>query len=355
MKIYLQVLISTLVLSVVNTVSGVEKMDTYQIYDNGNITIEKFKFPLWFKNSFFDLKEDLVEAREAGKRGIIVMLSQDRCSTCRAFIQATLGDPIVKQRVKANYDVIGMDIFSDLEVTDPRGEVLPVKDFAEMQSARLTPTILFYGVENALLLRIVGLYPPEKFQHVLDYVDGQLYSKMKISDYLRDKRIATASRKNRIMKDKSLFNLPAYDLASLQSAVKGHTLVLFEAPDCNPCKRFHEQVLAKPDIREKIKNFHAVQLDVTDDTARLITPDGRRLTPKQWYKDLELSYDVAMVFFDSNGHEVLRHDAETGYFRLAFTLDYVNDKGYEEEKQVLRWRKKMMQQQAGKKRGNNGI
>jgi thioredoxin-related protein len=315
-----------------------EKMDSFRIYQGDRVTTRSsVKFPDWFKHSFFDLQQDLAEARSAGKRGIIVMLSHDECSTCLAFLKTTFSDPAIIKRVTANYDVIGMNIFSNLQVIDPDGSPTVVKDFAENKSARLTPTLLFYGIENALLLKIVGFYPPEKFSHALDYIDGAHYTKVKLYQYLRDKKITTAKSENSIIRDNFIFNEPPYDLSVFKGGLVRPMLVMFETPDCSPCQRFHQRVLSFDAVRKKMSRFYAVQLDASDNTSKVTVPDGRQLTPKQWHDELNLTYDVATVFFDEHGREVLRHDGEIGRHRMAYTLDYVLDKGYRQEQQVLRW------------------
>lgn len=345
MRTYYKILTLFIVISLGNTNASAEKMDTYQIYSSTKPQDRiHIKYPTWFKSSFLDLQEDLNDAREKGKRGIILFVSQENCNHCQAFIEATLKDPAVNKRLLANYDVIGMEIFSDLEVTDIDGTVAPVKDFAEKQRALLTPTVLFYGVENVRLLRIIGFYPPEKFQQVLDYIEDGYYSKIKLSEYLRSKQIKTNNVQNGIAQkgillDDTLFSKPPYDLADNLRGVKRPTMVLFETPNCNACKRFHDRVLADTNVRKTMSGFHAIQLDATDNSTQLTMPDGRQLTPKQWSEELQLAYDVSVVFFDEQGNEVFRNDAETGKQRMVFTMEYVLEKGYQEEKQVNRWRR----------------
>jgi len=345
MKIYYSVVL-LLVSALFSGNSMAENMDNFQIYQNGRaLTSTNIKFPAWFKHSFYDLREDLAEARKAGKRGIIIMLSQETCSTCLAFLKTTFSDPDVVKRVQQQYDVIGMNIFSNLEVIDPDGTVTTVKDYAEQRSAALTPTILFYGVEHVQLVKLVGFYPPEKFTHVLDYIDGTHYTSMQLSAYLRDKRIKTKTTRKGIIREVALFNQQPYDMTAYKGGLVRPMLVLFETPDCNPCQRFHDRVLAHDMVRTKLQDFYAIQLDASDNSTKVIIPDGRQLTPKQWYEELKLSYDVAVVFFNERGSEVLRHDAEIGQFRMAYTMEYVLKKGYLEEKQILRWRRKQVQQQ----------
>ena len=159
-----------------------DRMDSYQIGSHGQ---GNAKFPPWFKESFLDLSEDWSEARQAGKKGIIIFFSQENCSHCQAFLQTTLSDPLTRPRVQKSYDVIGLDIFSDNELKRVNGTETSIKNFAETAKARFTPTLLFYGDEKRPVARIVGFYPPEKFNQVLDYIDGYHYKKEKLSQYLR--------------------------------------------------------------------------------------------------------------------------------------------------------------------------
>ena len=57
-----------------------DKMDAYVIGGHGQANI---KYPVWLKESFLDLKEDLSDASKAGKRGIVVFLSQKNLITAK--------------------------------------------------------------------------------------------------------------------------------------------------------------------------------------------------------------------------------------------------------------------------------
>jgi thioredoxin-related protein len=315
-----------------------EAMDSYQIGAHGQANV---KYPAWFKESFYDLPHDLEEARTQNKRGVILFLSQKACNHCQAFIDTTLNDPSTKARIQKSYDVIGIDIFSDLEITDVGGDVSVIKEFADTNAARLTPTLLFYGVENKQLLKIVGLYPPEKFNAVLNYIEGEHYQREKLSQYLR--RISTPARPNNNRRDTTidndLFLKPPYNLDRSKKAAKRPLLVMFEAPNCGPCSRFQERVLAHSEVRQLMPGFEAVKLDATDSVTKLTTPNGKSLTPQQWSEELQLAYDVAIVFFDEQGNEVHRLDSETGKDRMSGSMQYVLEKAYKRHEQFLRWRR----------------
>jgi thioredoxin-related protein len=313
-----------------------DSMDGYRINSHGTADI---RYPGWFKDSFLDLRDDLREARTAGKRGLMVLFSQKNCAHCQAFIDTTLSDPATRGRVQKHYDVISLDIFNDVEVTDIDGRQYSIRQFAETQRARLTPTLLFYGVENARLLKIIGFYPPEKFNRVLDYIDGEHYQREKLGHFLRRTSQAVAARNQEFEFDYSIFSRPPHLLDRHRVDQVRPLLVMFDRPDCKACRRFHQRVLGDEQVRKLLQKFVAVQLDATDDATRVIAPDGTQVTPRQWVDKLELAYEPALVFFDGQGREVHRLDAETGKDRMVGSMQYVLEKAYLRFEQFLRWRK----------------
>ena len=318
------------------TLALAESMDHYTIGAHGQANL---KYPAWFKQSFFDLREDLSDARKAGKRGVIVFFSQKSCNHCQAFIDTTLNDPATRARVQKQYDVVGLDIFNDLELTDIDGTVTTIKDFAELAKARLTPTLIFYGIENKPLLKIIGFYPPEKFNRVLDYIDGGYGQHVSLSQYLRNSKSLSTPKIQGIQKDEALFAQPPYQFARNKSPADRPLLVVFENPQCETCQRFHQRVLDDPQVRQLAKRFDTAQLDMTDIKSQVVLPDGRSRTPRQWADELQLNYDVAVVFFDEQGQEVHRLDAETGRDRMTGSMQYVLEKAYLIHEQFLRWRR----------------
>lgn len=322
--------------------AGGDVMDKYQIGGHGQANV---KYPSWFKESFLDLRDDLDDAAKAGKRGIIMFLSQKNCNHCQAFIDTTLSDPRILDRVQKDYDVIALDIFNDLELTDVDGTVNSIKVFADKQRARVTPALLFYGVEGARLLKIIGFYPPEKFTQVLDYVDGEYYQQETLSQYLQKFRTVKAAQQQDIHQDFTLFARPPYMLDRTRFKGEQPLLVVFETPACAPCQRFHQGVLKDPNVIRLLPEFEAIQLNTMDQTTRVLVPSGRYLTPRQWSEELRLAYDMSVVFFDEDGIEVHRLDAETGRDRMSGSMQYVLEKSYLRHEQFLQWRKENAMQQ----------
>jgi len=309
-------------------------MDKYQIGGHGKANV---KYPAWFKESFLDLRDDLEDAKKVGKRGIIVFLSQKNCNHCQAFIETTLSDPVILKRVQHNYDVIALDIFNDLELTDIDGSVSTIKNFADQQRARFTPALLFYGVEGKRLLKIIGFYPPAKFSRVLDYIDGDYYQRESLGQYLRKDRAGAGQQD--IQYDYTLFARPPYALERTRFKGQQPILVMFETPNCAPCQRFHQWVLKTEEVRRLMSDFEAVQLNTMDNASKVKIPSGRFLTPQKWSRELQLAYDYSVLFFDENGVEVHRLDSETGRDRMSGSMQYVLEKSYLRHEQFLQWRK----------------
>lgn len=284
--------------------------------------------PAWFKTSFLDLRDDLAEARAAGKQGLMVLFSTEGCAYCKAFIERSLKDPAIGARVREHFDTIHLEIFDDAEMKDPQGRSLAVKDFARREGAAFSPTLLFYGTDGRRMHRVVGYQSPERFRTVLDYlVDGH-HRTLSYRDYLarRTAGRVSAPPPAALVRD-PLFDRPPYVLDRRRPA-DTPLLVLFERPGCEACREFHAQVLSDPAVRGLLARFHAVQLDAGDAATPVLAPDGRRLTPRRWAAELELAHLPAMVFFDEAGREVLRNDSLSYRQRTLRSLQYVLDKAY---------------------------
>jgi thioredoxin-related protein len=115
-------------------------------------------------------------------------------------------------------------------------------------------------------------------------------------------------------------------------------MVVFETPGCRSCELFHKRVLSDKSVRRLMKEFESVQLDASDTSSRVKTPDGKVMTPAQWYEELDLSYSPAIIFFDQNGKEAMRLDSETQRFRMEGSLQLVLEGAYREDAQLQRWR-----------------
>ncbi len=85
--------------------------------------------------------------------------------------------------------------------------------------------------------------------------------------------------------------------------------------------------------------MNVIQLNMWADTA-VKTPKGKITTAKEWAKSLDIFYAPSILFYDSDGEEIIRVDSVTHFYRLWGVLDYVNNEGYKKAKDYQEWRLK---------------
>lgn len=290
-------------------------------------------YPDWFSDSpFSDLAEELEEARGGDRLGLMVLFTTEGCSYCERFIATSLGDAELASRVQAHFRSLGLEMFDDTGMTDPRGASLTVKQFAEREGAEFSPTLLFYGQDGERMLRVVGYQSPERFRMILDYLTGGYFRGESLADYIKRRahaaaRAATGSRAG--LKPDPLFASPPYALDRSRFPADQPLLVLFEQSACADCEQFHAEVLAVDEVRELLGTFEVVRLDSADQQTPVIAPDGSRLTPAAWFARTGFSRVPALLLFDEQGRRVLQTDALVLRQRMINALHYVLERAYD--------------------------
>jgi len=303
---------------------------TLQARDFADSQLMHIDYPGWFKDSFLDLQEDIEEARGEGKVGLMVLFTTEGCSYCDMFIRRSLGDQRLASLVQTHFDAVGLEIFNDAEMVDPRGTPLRVKEFAKREGAGFAPTLLFYGEDGRLLYRGVGYHSPERFRLVLDYLIGGHYLRASFRDYVAGREAGVAPRQStyRLHPD-PLFGSPPYALDRRRFPAQRPLLVIFEAEGCEDCPVLHEKVLALAEVRELLERFEVVRLDARDGKTPVLAPDGSRTTPADWYADTGFSRLPALLFFEERGKQVLSTDALVLRQRMLNSLMYTLERAYE--------------------------
>lgn len=297
-------------------------------FDDGAVT--PFQHPAWFKQSFYDLRDDLDDARRAGKRGVALFFTTQGCAYCRRMLQTTFADPKFIGRMGAAFDVISLEMFADSEITDWRGDTLRIKRFAVREGAQFSPTLIFYDTDGRRLLRLVGYYPARHLHLALDYLAEPSGSAQGFRAWLTQRRQAerVAAADTADAAEDALFTPPPYQLDRSRFMAQQPLLVIFNARDCAACSDFREQVLGDPAIGEALGAFSVVYLDTRDTMTPLVTPDGKVTTPAAWHDELDLTRLPGLVWFDERGDIVLKTDALVLKARFTNALSYVKDRAY---------------------------
>jgi thioredoxin-related protein len=286
--------------------------------------------PDWMTPGIVDLDTDLETVRDKGMTGVMVLFTTQGCTYCAEFIDRSLGDPALQQRVRDNFIPIGLEIFDDVIMTDHQGNDIPIKHFAEQQKAGMAPTLLFYGPDHDLIFRAVGYQSPQRFAAILDYLISGSHRDLPFSDYLRSAAVAMSAEDADYseLRADPLFMTPPYALARKPIAADRPLLVMFEETGCADCRRFHDQVLTSADVRARLENFEVVRLDAGDNTTPIQSPDGSRTTPAEWFAAEGFSRVPALLFIDEQGEAVFHNDAVTEYRRMMNMMGLVLEKKY---------------------------
>ncbi|WP_456373641.1 thioredoxin family protein [Thiolapillus sp.] len=297
---------------------------------------EMVQHPDWFKESFLDLQEDLTDAIQNGKKGIIVYFGQKRCPYCRQLMEINFKQRDIVKYTRDNFDVIAIDIWSPEEVTTPQGISMTERDYALKMGTNFTPSLVFYDKEGKIALRLRGYYPPYQFRAALEYVAGEHYKREPFHVYLA-RGDSTLRFEAEDMVEEDFFMPPPYNLDRSRFSAERPLAVFFEQGNCHACDILHTQLLRQPAIRKLFDSFESVQLNIHGKDP-VVTPDGQKLLAREWANRLGLFYAPTLIFFDENGREIIRVDSVVHFFRLRNVLNFILSKGYLSHPSFQLWR-----------------
>jgi thioredoxin-related protein len=292
-------------------------------------------YPEWFKPSFLDLRDDLQEARAAGKRGLILYFGQKHCAYCKKLLEENFVREDIAAYTQKHFDVIALDIHGSREVVTPAGERITEMEWAKQLDGYFTPSLLFLNLEGEAALFLRGYYPTYTFMAALEFVADAHYQNEAFQAFIA--RAQPLSEDGEPVAE-DWFQPPPYQLDRSRWPAQRELVVMFEQGDCFACDLLHTDPLADPSVLEKIRQLEVVQLDPRDETL-VITPQGKRTTAKEWAKELGLFYYPSLLFFDRSGNEVLRIDSVVRLYRLNLALEYVSSGGYREQPNFQAWKR----------------
>jgi len=296
---------------------------------------EALVYPDWFELGLGDLNDDISDARDAGKFGIIVYYGQKRCAYCEQFL-ISLDDSSIQHYLREHFDVIPVDIWGIEEFVDTDGKTYTERELALRYNTSFTPSLVFYDRKGKPIYRLRGYYPPYQFRALLHYLVEGFYHAEKFRDYLERAEPGLFFTSGELI-ERDFFISPPYDLERGKQLSVKPLLVIFEQASCHACELLHTGPLMQTEILREIAKMDIVQLNLFADT-EVITPTGKPTTAKQWGKDLDLFYTPSIVLFSPAGNEIIRIDSIVQFYRLWGVLDYVNKRAYDNGIDYQGWR-----------------
>jgi thioredoxin-related protein len=297
---------------------------------------EALSYPDWFKLSLGDLNDDVAEARDRGKFGIVVYYGQKRCAYCERFFETNLGDDAIARYLREHFDVIPVDIWGIEDFIDTDGNSYTERELSLRYKTNFTPSLVFYDARGKPVYRLRGYYPPYQFRAVLTYVAEGFYKVEKFRDYLARAEPGLFFTSGELIA-RDFFIEPPYDLSRSAQAASRALVVVFARGACHACELLHSGPLMEEEILGELARMDVVQLDLLADT-EIVTPAGLKTTAKRWGKDLDLFYTPTIVLFSPQGEEIMRVDSVVQFYRLWGVLDYVNRGIYQTGLDYQGWR-----------------
>ncbi len=148
----------------------------------------------WFLESFLDLSDDLEGAAKDGKR-FAIMWELKGCPYCKETHFVNFGQPRISDYVKANFDVLQLNIIGSRKVTDFDGQVISEKELAAKYGVRFTPTLQFFAERAAPLkalapakrevARAPGYLRPDDFLAMFRFVREKAYETKSFRDFVK--------------------------------------------------------------------------------------------------------------------------------------------------------------------------
>jgi thioredoxin-related protein len=320
---------------------------------------ERLEYPEWFAQTFYDLPGDIDDAVARGKRGIALFFSAETCLHCVAMARSTFQDPEVVRRLSGQFDVIAVDVFSDVEMVGLDGRMVRARELSEQERATFTPTLLFVNDARERMLRHVGFADSGRMHLMLDYVESDAWRSEPLRDFVARAQeagaglaVSPAAPEPITVSPLVGFQRPPADLAAQRTANPRPSLVLFERDGCEECRRLREQILEQPSVQEVLTGFHALSLN-SDEPGIVVLPDGRYGTADALAAQLELVHRPGLVFFAENGEEAFRMDSSwlidySGKLpddtrqelveSFLARLEYVSSGAFRDWPQYQRWR-----------------
>ena len=150
----------------------------------------KDPYKYFFNETWGDFQEELANAKEQNKKGILIFFEMDECPFCHYMKNNVLNQPEVQAYYRENFLNFTVDIEGDIEIKNMEGKAMKQKDFAfQEHRVRATPVIAFFDLEGKRVFRHTGKTAGvEEFMWIGEFVADGSYKETSFTRYKRNKR-----------------------------------------------------------------------------------------------------------------------------------------------------------------------
>ena len=112
---------------------------------------------VFFDENFGDFSEELENAKQQNKKGVLLFFEMDECPFCFRMETTILNQPEVIKYFKKHFLIFQVDIEGDVEITDFQGKITTEKNFSfKQQRVRATPVFAFFDLTGKRVARYTG-------------------------------------------------------------------------------------------------------------------------------------------------------------------------------------------------------
>lgn len=151
---------------------------------SANAWAEKREASQFFDTKIDDFKAELKNAKQAGKKGVLLMFTQEDCPWCRRMEETVLNQSEVQDYFHKQFAIYHVDIKGDVGLVDFKGKQTTEKQFSAENRVRATPVFAFYDLDGNYLTRFTGAAKDSKeFLQLGKYVEEGAYKRMPFNKY----------------------------------------------------------------------------------------------------------------------------------------------------------------------------
>lgn len=110
----------------------------------------------FFEPKLGNFQEELAEARNQGKTGIMLFFEMDDCPFCARMKNTIMNQSAIQDFYRKHFLSFPIDVNGDTAMTDFKGRETIEKTYALQNRVRATPTILFFDLDGNLITRFTG-------------------------------------------------------------------------------------------------------------------------------------------------------------------------------------------------------
>lgn len=146
----------------------------------------------WIRDTFKDLREDLNEANDGGKR-LMLIFEQRGCIYCKKMHEEVFVKPDIHKYLTDNFFVVQINLYGETEIVDFDGEELSEKAAARKWGILFTPTMMFMPeqvpegatAQAAALTAMPGAFGPGTTIDMLTWIAEKRYGLDNGEDFQR--------------------------------------------------------------------------------------------------------------------------------------------------------------------------